>query len=104
MSLTLNNKMYSLIDLVILIYSFFPSTLIIRLFVMEKGGRPRDPRTGRYVSSWYVKVVSLVAAMFSYFVAEPVMSNWISNFCAYNSSNVYFLLFIGIALYFFALK
>lgn len=101
---SLNLEMYTLINLVTLIFSFIPSTVILRLFVIEKGGRARDPDTGRFVSKRYVKVASLVTSMLCYFFIEPIMSNLISDICSYNPLNVYLLLIVGIIIYFFILK
>ncbi|MCD6240753.1 hypothetical protein J7K27_04425 [Candidatus Bathyarchaeota archaeon] len=96
--------MNSLVDLVILIYSFFPGVVLLRLFVIEKGGRPRDPRTGQFVSRRYVKLVSLIVAIFATFYINPIISDWINNFCSSNPSNVYFLLVLGLILYFVVLR
>lgn len=92
------------VSLATLIWSLFPAAMLVRLFVVRKGGRERDPGTGQYRSGLFVKFVSLFAAIFSYYITEPIISSIFND----QSSKVPFFapisLLLGILMYFLILK
>lgn len=96
--------MFTLIDFVILIWSFFPNAVMYRMFVVQKGGRERDPDTGRYRSKTFVLTLNLGAAVVSWVFLYPMMTTVINNLCAGNPLMVWLLLGLGFLIYYKLLK
>jgi hypothetical protein len=75
-----------------------------RFFVVQKGGRDRDPFSGKYRSRTFILTLNLAVAFASWFYVYPLMETYISNFCANNSFNIFLLLSIGLVVYYKLLK
>jgi len=96
--------MLTLIDFVVLIWSFFPSAIIYRMFVVHKGGKDRDPDTGRIRSKLSILSINLGAAIVSMIFIYPMMTKLINDLCSKNPFNALILLVLSLILYYKILK
>ncbi len=96
--------MFTLIEIVALIWSFFPVTLIFRRFVVNKGGRERNPNNGRFVSRSFSLTIGLLATFICAYFVNPFMISIIGDLCGGNTLLESLLLVIGLVIYYKILK